>query len=169
MKQNRKAQSALEFLTTYGWAFLVILIMIGALAYFGILNPTRYLPDRCSIQAGFDCNDFNVVRVGDSEFSVELALGNFLQNPITVSGITMDSVDFPASVEDADCWNAADVTIPVGESVLIANPAECRIIIGTDTLPAAGSKTKVEGTITYLEQGSLITKTLNFEILASLS
>ena len=37
----RKAQAALEFLTTYGWAFIVILIMIGALAYFGVLNPSR--------------------------------------------------------------------------------------------------------------------------------
>ena len=36
---NRKAIST-EFLTTYGWAFLIILIMIGALAYFGILSPS---------------------------------------------------------------------------------------------------------------------------------
>lgn len=42
---KKKAQSALEFLTTYGWAFLVILIMIGALAYFGVLDPNRFLPE----------------------------------------------------------------------------------------------------------------------------
>jgi len=45
----KKAQGALEFLMTYGWAFLVILIMIGALAYFGILDPSRFLPDRCDL------------------------------------------------------------------------------------------------------------------------
>jgi len=39
---NKKGQAALEFLTTYGWAFLVILIMIGALSYFGVLNPSMY-------------------------------------------------------------------------------------------------------------------------------
>ena len=49
MKQNKKSQAALEFLTTYGWAFLVILIMIGALAYFGVLNPEKYPTDICCI------------------------------------------------------------------------------------------------------------------------
>jgi len=34
---NKKGQAALEFLMTYGWAFLVILVMIGALAYFGFI------------------------------------------------------------------------------------------------------------------------------------
>ena len=33
---HKKSQAALEFLTTYAWAFLVIIIMIGALAYFGV-------------------------------------------------------------------------------------------------------------------------------------
>ena len=39
----RRGQAALEFLTTYGWAFLVILVMIGALAYFGVLDPERFV------------------------------------------------------------------------------------------------------------------------------
>lgn len=37
-KMNKKGQAALEFLTTYGWAFLVILVMIGGLSYFGVLD-----------------------------------------------------------------------------------------------------------------------------------
>lgn len=37
-----KGQAALEFLTTYGWAFLVILVMIGALTYFGVLAPAKF-------------------------------------------------------------------------------------------------------------------------------
>jgi hypothetical protein len=51
----KKAQGALEFLMTYGWAFLVILIMIGALAYFGVLNPSRFLPDRCDFGTQLLC------------------------------------------------------------------------------------------------------------------
>ena len=56
----KKSQAALEFLTTYAWAFLVILIMIGALVYFGILNPSRLLPDRCSFGSEFECLDFQI-------------------------------------------------------------------------------------------------------------
>ena len=53
---DNKGQGALEFLMTYGWAFLVILIMIGALAYFGILNPSRFLPDRCDFGTQIQCS-----------------------------------------------------------------------------------------------------------------
>ena len=53
----KKAQSALEFLTTYGWAFLVILIMIGALAYFGVLDPSRFLPKKCLFSQPVGCVD----------------------------------------------------------------------------------------------------------------
>jgi len=59
-KLTLKSQAALEFLTTYGWAFLVILIMIGTLAYFGILSPSRILPDRCTMGPEFTCENFQV-------------------------------------------------------------------------------------------------------------
>ncbi|HLD02789.1 MAG TPA: hypothetical protein VJC07_03770 [Candidatus Nanoarchaeia archaeon] len=57
---NKKAQAALEFLMTYGWAILVVLIAIGALAYFGVLNPGRFLPSTCVLFPGVSCNDFKV-------------------------------------------------------------------------------------------------------------
>jgi len=40
----KKGQALMEFLMTYGWAILVVLVAIGALAYFGVLNPERFLP-----------------------------------------------------------------------------------------------------------------------------
>jgi uncharacterized protein (UPF0333 family) len=54
---RKKGQAALEFLTTYGWAFMVILVMIGALAYFGVLNPSKLVPDQCIASSGFTCVD----------------------------------------------------------------------------------------------------------------
>ena len=42
----KKSQAAMEFLMTYGWAILVVLVAIGALAYFGVLKqPQTYLSD----------------------------------------------------------------------------------------------------------------------------
>jgi len=38
-KNSKSAQAAMEFLMTYGWALLVVLIVIAALAFFGLLNP----------------------------------------------------------------------------------------------------------------------------------
>ena len=37
--KHKKSQAAMEFLMTYGWAILVVLAAIAALAYFGVLNP----------------------------------------------------------------------------------------------------------------------------------
>ncbi|MGV8086048.1 MAG: hypothetical protein ACP5N1_00300 [Candidatus Woesearchaeota archaeon] len=43
---KKKGQAAMEFLMTYGWAIVVVLAAIGALAYFGVLSPNKLLPDR---------------------------------------------------------------------------------------------------------------------------
>jgi uncharacterized protein (UPF0333 family) len=51
----KKGQAAMEFLMTYGWAILVVLAAIGALAYFGVLDPANLLPEKCDGSAGMDC------------------------------------------------------------------------------------------------------------------
>ncbi len=77
----KKGQGALEFLMTYGWAFLVILIMIGALAYFGILNPTRFLPDRCDFGTQILCkeNQF-IINSNDNQTIVATVVNNMGSN-----------------------------------------------------------------------------------------
>lgn len=57
-KKEDKAQAAMEFLLTYGWAILIVLVVIAALAYFGVLNPAKLLPGRCMFQVGVDCEDY---------------------------------------------------------------------------------------------------------------
>jgi len=58
---SRKGQAALEFMMTYGWAILVVLAAIGALSYFGILNPTMFTPNTCIASSGFGCNGKPIV------------------------------------------------------------------------------------------------------------
>ena len=57
---NKKGQAAMEFLMTYGWAILVVLAAIGALAYFGVLSPSKHLPESCIFGQGISCVDFTV-------------------------------------------------------------------------------------------------------------
>ena len=57
---NKKGQAALEFIMTYGWAILVVLIAISTLAYFGVLSPGSFLPSKCTLQSGLACTDFTV-------------------------------------------------------------------------------------------------------------
>ena len=52
---QRKSQAAMEFLMTYGWAILVVLAAIAALAYFGVLSPEKFLPEKCVLAPGLAC------------------------------------------------------------------------------------------------------------------
>ena len=71
----RKAQAAMEFLMTYGWAILVVLIAIGALAYFGVLNPSKFLPESCTIGPGLSCDDFKTVTDGTTTLIIRNGMG----------------------------------------------------------------------------------------------
>ncbi len=79
---HKKGQAALEFLTTYGWAFLVILVMIGALAYFGVLDPSRYVSESCSLPGGVTCK---AARVTSTNIGLEVE--NNLDDTINITSI----------------------------------------------------------------------------------
>jgi uncharacterized protein (UPF0333 family) len=61
----KKGQAAMEFLMIYGWAILTVLIAIAALAYFGVLNPGKYMPSTCILESGLGCSDFKVTSLND--------------------------------------------------------------------------------------------------------
>ena len=53
----RRAQAAMEFLVSYGWALLIILVTVGALAYFtGFYG--KFVPPQCSVQPPWYCAEF---------------------------------------------------------------------------------------------------------------
>ena len=92
---NRKGQSALEFLTTYAWAFIVIIIVIAAIAYFGVLRPTKILPDRCNFNFGFGCEAYTAT--SGAAGSMTLLLKNGLGQVITLTSASA-SVEGPTTL-----------------------------------------------------------------------
>jgi hypothetical protein len=86
----KKSQAAMEFLMTYGWAILVVLIVIGALAYFGVLSPTQFLPRRCVFTQGITCTD-HILSKGTGTLRVMVTNG--IGNDITITSIAMNSTD----------------------------------------------------------------------------
>ena len=88
---NKKSQAALEFLTTYAWAFLVILIMISALAYFGILRPSRLLPDRCNFGSQISCVDYKIAYGTGADGTFSLRLKNSVGEPIVITATAISS------------------------------------------------------------------------------
>lgn len=87
---GKKAQAALEFLTTYAWAFIVILVTIGSLYYFGVFDFSRFVPEQCQFSPQIACVDFTIAanRVS-AKFSN--TLGESIN--ITSAEITSDAQD----------------------------------------------------------------------------
>jgi|SRR3989344_256459 len=82
----KKAQAAIEFLMTYGWAVLSVLAAIATLAYFGILSPEKLLPDKCTVDQGITCVGSKI-----ESSQITLVLLNSVENrPITVNNIDVE-------------------------------------------------------------------------------
>jgi hypothetical protein len=58
--KNKRGQAAVEFIFTYGWAIMAITISIGALTYFNVLTPDRFVQKYCDFGSQFDCNEMAV-------------------------------------------------------------------------------------------------------------
>ncbi|MEM0154846.1 MAG: hypothetical protein QW814_03385, partial [Methanothrix sp.] len=53
--KNQKAQSAMEYLMTYGWAILIIAIVLAALFSLGIFSSSSFTGTTCIASSGFIC------------------------------------------------------------------------------------------------------------------
>ncbi len=51
---RKRGQAAMEFVTTYGWAILIIAIVLAAFIWLGVFSPKT--PDWCSVQ-GMGCDN----------------------------------------------------------------------------------------------------------------
>lgn len=103
MKTNKQGQAALEFLMTYGWAILVVLAAIAALAYFGVLSPDRFLPNKCTAQGGFSCAEY---KIDGTAQEIKINLQNNLGYDASLVVVSLSGDCTPAPTAGSD-FNAA--------------------------------------------------------------
>jgi hypothetical protein len=133
---GKRGQAAMEFLMTYGWAILVVLIVIGALTYFEILNPTMFLPERCNL-GELGCTQSQVTEE-EAKFEVQNTLGET---------ITIDSLKVTDQEGIERCSNnELDTTVLPGAKTILS--ANCSFS------SAGGSKEKLNVQVTYYSGGS---------------
>ncbi|MBN1275483.1 hypothetical protein JXA12_04305 [Candidatus Woesearchaeota archaeon] len=88
--RNTKAQSSVEYLGTYAWAFLGLIVTIGALNYFGILDPSSYTPERCDSGSQISCADTYIGVDRDAgEATLLLMLTNNYPRDIVIEKVTL--------------------------------------------------------------------------------
>ncbi len=147
---SKKSQAALEFLMTYGWAILVVLVAIGALAYFGVLSPDKFLPSKCTLPAGIACADFKL-----SSQPAAVAPATYPKGTISIvlrNGLGFDLKEVKVSA------SSCTVSSPTG--IELRNGEQQKIDL------TACSKQKVEGstenpTSTLLDSGGKYSGQIN--------
>ncbi|MGE0792893.1 MAG: hypothetical protein AB7V77_01790 [Candidatus Woesearchaeota archaeon] len=98
---NKKGQAAMEFLTTYGWAFLIIIVAVAGLFYFGVFDTSKYKEISASFDADLQAGTSFAV-LDNGIFMVQLKNNNMKK--ITLDSVTIYEENMKDSIEDmADC------------------------------------------------------------------
>ncbi|MBS3143874.1 LamG domain-containing protein [Candidatus Woesearchaeota archaeon] len=98
---QKRGQSAMEFLMTYGWAILVIIIVLAALFFLGVFEPKTNMA--CNVKPPFVCKDIQVDEGGvtvvignrnvDSISDVNIKVNNEVCSEISINDIYGNSIN----------------------------------------------------------------------------
>jgi len=125
-------QSAMEFLTTYGWAILVIIIILAMLFYLGIFNPKGKYANTCIFSPGHSCYTF---KLGSGTGNIILDFGQATGNSIRVTGISCSANETYAGSNITSLANS--ITIGSGAHAWIVggdsgNSYQCKDAFGSN-------------------------------------
>ncbi|MBI2130244.1 hypothetical protein HYU10_00575 [Candidatus Woesearchaeota archaeon] len=142
-KLSRKSQAALEFLMTYGWAILVVLVAVGALAYFGVLSPDKFLPTKCTLQPGIGCIDHKATAT---------TISVVLQNAVgyDISSITVKAENCGTSSSTSSLTNGAKATYVITCGAALSGSKYNGALNVSYTITETG--------LTHTNQGAITTK-----------
>ncbi len=170
-KIHKKAQAAMEFLMTYGWAILVILVAVAALAYFGVFSPDRWLPNTCTFGTGFTCGSdmkaINLAAAG-TDGQLYMSLINSLGTSISLANI--NQLYLTQSVNGANCSLAVDETFmdafpqTMSAGTPLALNWNCPALVGATPLIGQGGRFSGKFTLEYTKAGEAISHTTNGDI-----
>ena len=122
--KNKRAQGAMEFISTYGSAVVfIVTIVLAILVRFDVLNPEKYLPEQCIFPIALVCLDSQI-----GTDSVTLALQNSFPDDVTVKEVVVEKEDGTSS-----CSTTTPVLIKKGDNtIIIINtpiPIDKRLVI----------------------------------------
>lgn len=169
----RKGQAALEFLMTYGWAILVVLAAIGALAYFGVLNPSNLVPETCVPSTGWACPGKPQIVNNTITFSIVNGQGYDIRtNTSTLSFQELSTTDgggvscanrFIVSLGNVSAIGDGDLGNESNSFPTVRNGEGATIVLKDCTFPTT-STVKTDVVFNYTNPSSLLTETARFTI-----
>ncbi len=142
----KKAQVALEFLTTYSWMLMMIVIAGAALYSLGVFKTDDYLPGQCTVGYDFSC-DKHVIK---SNGTVRVELTNYLGEEVIIKNFTCKYQDNPEQASTASQL-PANLNWLMGDSKVF----ECNVGV---PLPAE-SREEVQISLKYVKAAGGFDKT----------
>ena len=141
MSQANKSQSALEYMMTYGWAILIIVIVAAVLYSFGIFSPSSSIS---ATVTGFS-NLGSVAAQCTANGVLRINLGDSTGYSINITSITAkDSSTGQISTFKSNSTVDPNPIIDVGGSYIFSVPNVC---------PPAGTHYSISTTVNYTEPG----------------
>ncbi len=119
-----KSQSAMEYLMTYGWAILIIAVVLGALYSLGIFNGANFLGGTCVAAPGYLCS--NPLLATDGTLS--LTYGYQGPNVTIVGFACTNTTTAPSSFASS---GSSNIEPGQEESVSVSCPLSSSATIGT--------------------------------------
>jgi hypothetical protein len=142
---EKRGQAAMEFLMTYGWAILVVLAAIAALAYFGVLSPDRFLPEKCTLPSGTACLDFKY----DTTNGITLIIQNSAGFDMSGVGVGVDGCAGNQTTGPTSLTDGEKATYTLGCLALTSGKFKGSINV---------TYTNMQTSLEHIKQGELILK-----------
>ena len=139
---RKRSQSALEYMMTYGWAILVIVIVAGVLYSLGIFSPASSLS---STVTGFS-NLGSVTGECTANGILRISLGDSTGYPINITSVTAKSSTGQISTFKPNSTVDPSPIIQPTSNYIFSVPNAC---------PAAGSRYSLAVTVNYTEPGQI--------------
>ncbi|QLJ52452.1 MAG: hypothetical protein Sv326_0277 [Candidatus Fermentimicrarchaeum limneticum] len=149
LMRGRKAQTAVELLTVYGWVVLLILVVVIIMYSLGYLNLPNWLPPYCNITPTMSCRTY---RFGYAPNGASMVLVYRI-----VNGLGYDIL-FPANSTTLEVENIGKIgktqyngtCYPIAYPIKAGTPLSCVIFIpDNDVIPDIGKNLDFRLTIRY--------------------
>ncbi len=115
----KRGQAAMEYLMTYGWAILVIVIVLAALLYLGIFTPIT--PEVCMMPAGINCQKTYLSSANDN---IDVTLVNGLQKSIAVMEMKCTQESAPTAFDEVKV-DGTDLAVSMGQAFSPETALDC--------------------------------------------
>jgi hypothetical protein len=148
MSMKMKAQTAMEYLMTYGWAILIVIIVGAALYALGIFNPATYSQSTATGFQGFQ------VPTGAWQFSSTGQLTLKVKN-MAGSNINITSVQATYAGTPVTNTTASGAFAPGSEYTIIVSGLSTASAGAAYSIPVTISYTNLDTGLSFTSSGTI--------------